>query len=288
MPRRNSDNTQAWSASRSTLLATCRRAFYLEVTARADAHKAAHQIPLRTVVGSAVHAAIADQMARWGAREPISRADAEASARTFISDIWRVKEMRITECLNGIELADERHQEMQSAARHQLRNFFRMIWPQFSDHSYVEHEYRDNFLLNGASVSVQIDLATRDPDNNFVISDWKTGWLGHREPEAFQMSVYELWAHLRYHISVSKIRTLVVNLRTGQIVRGTPSEDLLAETSERIRSESLQLGQLHKPAAFPTSPELQKCIACRYMGQCPDGKRAVALQRAFVAQSESA
>jgi len=271
MPRRSPDAGPAWSVSRSNLLDSCRRAAYLETASTSEAHEMPHGIPLRTVVGSAVHEAIAAQMTRWKAGDPISPDEAQASARVFISTVWGARRTRITECLNGVELADNLYHELLSSAHSQLRNFFRMIWPQFSGHSYVVHEFRDRFSLDGTNVWVQVDLVTRNPRNHLVISDWKTGWTSHRSSEAFQMSVYALWAHLRYALPLDDLHTQVVNLRTGEIVRGVPSQALLDETRARIESESSLLRRADDPSSFPPSPESQKCVACNFLPMCSAG-----------------
>src|SRR2546426_5419949 len=259
MSKKTARDVPSWSVSRSALLGSCKRAVFIELTTESKDRDSGHEVPLRTVVGSAVHQAIATQMQRWRTGEPVSSDEAEDFANNFVSTLWRAKETRITEALNGMELVDSVYHEMQAAAHHQLRNFFKMIWPQYSAHSYVAHEYRDSFIVNRAKVWVQVDLATRDGEGTLVISDWKTGWLRHAESEAFQMAVYALWANQRYSLPLDCIRTQVVNLRTGQVVNGTPSDVLLSDTRARIEAEASELKRLDEPLRFPASPESQKC-----------------------------
>src|SRR2546422_8403746 len=106
MSENTSRKVPGWSVSRSALLASCRKAVFIELTTEAKDPDSGHEVPLRTVVGSAVHQAIATQMQRWRKGEPLAPDEAENFANNFVSAMWHAKETRITEAVNGMELVD--------------------------------------------------------------------------------------------------------------------------------------------------------------------------------------
>lgn len=71
------------------------------------------------------------------------------------------------------------------------------------------------FKIGGDQVITKVDLALKNPEEQFEIFDWKTSapvtqvvWQ-HTQPE-FQATVYQLWPHLKLNHPIDRINTRVV------------------------------------------------------------------------------
>ena len=264
-----------WSYSRSVLLRSCPRAFYFEQAEPENASRIPRSQPLRSIVGSAVHEAIALEIGAWASGRPVSLQRAEKNAAEKIEEAWFRKEDRITEAMNGMQVSDGLYERLDRAARSRLRTFFRMLWPHFSGQTYVMHERLDSFDLEGIRIRVQVDLATRSKGGEFVISDWKTGMELDPELTDLQMGIYALWASAGMGERLDEVITQVVNLRTGQLARRSPDTDLLARVGSQLGIEAQETAPPLRKDFFKPLPALEKCLACRFLRRCPEGGREV-------------
>jgi hypothetical protein len=230
---------------------------------------------LKSLVGIAVHKAIAEQIDSWRDGKEVSRTKAEDAALEHIWNTWSHKESRVTEIVNGISFDDLVYSRLTDSVYRRIGTFFKMFWPHISKHTYVTHEMLDSFLIPGARVLVQVDLATRDTNGEFLVSDWKTGSVYNAEEDSHQMDVYALWANKKYERTPSRIHTQVVNLRTGQVVRRNENSTSLKLVErgliEEVRTVTETVGTGHINAQ--PSPEM--CVSCNFLSICTEGSSCV-------------
>ncbi len=270
-----------WSYSRSALFRSCPRAFFFDRVGPVDQGVGRRALPLRALLGRAVHQAIAAEITVWASAGRVSLVRAQENALRRLDEAWSQRENRVIEVINGTQLPPTLYERLAKSARSRLRTFFRMLWPHFSKQTYVMHERLDSFDLGSIRVLVQADLVTRTERGEFVISDWKTGTTLEPEMEEIQMGIYALWANVGVGEDPDKILTQIVNLRTGQMARRVADPDLLLRVRTLINTEArLAVPPLRK-ARFKPKPTLEKCMACLFLRICPDGEREVAAGRGF-------
>ena len=270
----NSDIRARWSYTRSSLLRKCPRAFYYDQTREAD-DAVRKAFSLHALVGLSVHTAIASEISSWASGDQVYPEKAEACATRNLEEVWTHRDGMIVEVVNGMELPDGTYERMLRATRTLLRTFFRMIWPNFSNQSYVTHERLDSFDLDGVIVLVQVDLATRNGAGDFIISDWKTGLTLDPYLEELQMGTYALWAHVGLGENINRILTQVVNLRSGQILRRRPDRGLLGRIRSQIETDVRKTSPPLTVTGFPPEPAFEKCCGCRFLRICEDGQLVV-------------
>jgi hypothetical protein len=228
-------------------------------------------LSIGSLIGKSVHEAISTQIERWSQGKQVQRSKALDKAESIITWYWNSRKYSIIEEINGIVLDRKLHERFVIAARRQLSTFFRMIWPQFADHTYICHEESDSFELGDINVYVKLDLATRDQLERFVISDWKTGVVTGSDFGRFQTFVYALWAQTKYKEPLGNILAQTVSLRRGEILRRFPFETILEEIEARIKREAYLLEDISGEEDFPAKPTIEKCRGCSFLKSCKDG-----------------
>jgi hypothetical protein len=264
-----------WSVSQSYLFNSCPKAWSLHKKTTDESRLLARSIPLRSLVGTAVHKAIAEQISSWREGIEVSPQRAEEIGLDYISEMWSNKEKRITEFVNGTIVEDDTYSRMVDATHERIMTFFRMFWPHLSKHTYVIHETLDNFEIPDIRIWVQVDLATRDTNGEFLVSDWKTSQAHNIEADSYQMGVYGLWAHKRFERSPTRIHTQVVNLRTGQVDRRTETAGSLRETQDRLVKEVALVSAARFTNGFVAKPCLEVCVSCNFLDSCTEGSTTV-------------
>ncbi len=280
-PCLNNRSRREWSYSRSSLLRSCPRAFFFEQVEPVDENHGHKALPLRALVGTSVHQAIATEISAWASGGRVSSARAETNAIRKLEEAWFHKDDRVVEVINGAQLPENLYERLAKSTRLRLRTFFRMLWPHFSKQTYVMHERLDSFDLDGIHILVQVDLATKTNTGEFVISDWKTGAILEPEMEDLQMGIYALWANVGLGQEPGKITTQVVNLRTGQIARRVADTDFLLRVRAQVNTEMRLAAPPLRKARFEPKPSLEKCLACRFLRICPAGGHEVGAYQGF-------
>lgn len=275
-----SGGQQDWSYTKSQTFQQCPRKFYFnEKIAAGDTFQ--EQVPssdavhLAAIVGIAVHRSIASQIERWMEGENTSFRDAQQEAENWIKGVWAEREDRVIEAKNGVELQEVTEQRLIGAAKNHLQTFFQAIWPRFRNHEYILHETLKTFEINGNQVWVKVDLCTRDPEGNLVITDWKTGESPVLEVDSRQLDVYTLWGKSKLESDIDKIRVQLVHTRTGEFSTATPDAEQLEQTREKIITECEDWSTTDDPDDFPPHPESNKCQRCRFLQICDAGQTAV-------------
>ena len=260
-----------WSVSQSHLFNQCPKAWSLRRRKADETGSRVKSVPLGSIVGIAVHRAIAGQITLWRDGMEVSPRSAEETGMDFVGEIWSHRERAITEFVNGMKVGNQTYSRMVDAVHDRVVTFFRMFWPHLSKHTYVTHEALDSFEIPGVRMWVQVDLATRDAAKELLVSDWKTGQGHGIEVDSFQMGVYALWAHVKYERSPSRIHTQVVNLRTGQVNRRTETAESLQGIQARLVEETSRISALDRTDDFVASPSIEVCRSCSYLRVCDEG-----------------
>jgi len=264
-----------WSVSQSHQYNECPRSWYLQRRSAEGDRLRVRPVPLKSLIGIAVHKGIAEQIGLWRDGKEVSALGAEEIGLTYISRIWAQKESTITEFVNGVVVENNTRSRMEDAMHQRIATFFNMFWPHLSKYQYVTHETLDSFLIQGVKMWVQVDLATRDSMGGLLVSDWKTGQGHHNEADSHQMVVYALWANKKFEPDPDRIHTQVVNLRTGQVDRRTMNVESLAETEQRLDEEIARVSEAVRGGNFVAIPSLEKCISCGYLSLCNEGSSTV-------------
>lgn len=205
----------------------------------------------------------------------MSISQAEADAISWLRLVWSDKEKRIIEIINGGRDLDEYYRYIEITSRKRVNTFFKLIWPNFSYHTYVGHEVPGSFNIGNVRIRLRVDFVSKDQDGHIVISDWKTGDSQDVESERYQMIVYCLWARSYYSMDSASINVQTVNLKTGLITRFDVSPEEIEDITNRVLSETYNLRPPVKKSNFPAAPTSTSCMSCRYLSQCDAGKSKV-------------
>ncbi len=228
-----------------------------------------------SLAGLAVHHSIANQIGSWSRTKKVSISQAEADAVSWLRLVWSDKEKRVIEILNGQKDLDEYYRYIEFTSRKRVNAFFKLIWPNFSYHTYVGHEVPGSFNIGDVRIRLRVDFVSRDQDEHITISDWKTGSSPDVDSERYQMIVYYVWARSYYPIDSESINVQTVNLKTGLITRFDISPEEVEDITNRVLSETHNLRPPVKKTNFPATPSLNNCISCPHLSQCDAGKTKV-------------
>jgi len=263
-----------WTISKSTMFNSCPKSFLFE---RNTGHESGYNrkiIQLSTVVGIAVHEAIANQIGRWSSGMELDETEARKKADDIISRIWAERNHQIIEIMNGLMIEDRMMNRMRIFSETLLHNFFRMLWPYFGLHKYIMHEHLDSFTVEGICISCKTDLVTRDRSGMLVISDWKTTRSIDIDKENLQLNVYAIWGSDHFGDDVEKIKTQTVNLRTGEINQHLPTKQSIEIVKQKILLETERMKDSNE-ATFEAIPTIEKCYSCRFLNKCGEGKKSI-------------
>lgn len=275
----SSGRTHHWSYSKSTAYAACPLKVLFRGSASDESSEetgeSSRPINLNAIVGIAVHRGIASQIDEWAAGGSATYVGAKEASEEWIEDIWDVRDERVIEAINGEQLSSSQRRKFIGISKRHLRTFFKAIWPGFRDHQYVLHEDLQRFEVRGNPVYVKVDFCTRDPDDNLVITDWKTSKPPVLEFESLQLNVYGLWARECMESDISKIKIQFGHTRTG----GTPSHSVtledLDDVAEQIEQECWEWNEKDRIDDYPADPGTEKCHECQFLNQCEAGQATI-------------
>jgi hypothetical protein len=149
-----------------------------------------------------------------------------------------------------------------------------------------EVERLETLRVEDVSVYVSLDVLVGDREGRLVVIDWKTGKEHESEVVQAQLGVYGLYVLDRYFRvaptgagtrPIDRLRAMYVNLRTGQHEVHQPTEAVLSQTVELIRTSSRAMRErlvdprenVAREADFPM---LQvgdpACVGCAFRRTC--------------------
>lgn len=273
-----------WSASASRLFETCPRQFYYRHQRTESTYNSTEYTPpVRTYLGKVVHECLADQITRWARGENVHLQTATEHATAELEKyVTTNTETIATRFYDDDEDSFDRDSFTRSLTRtaHQhIRKFFRVIWPRFEGHHYITHETRKSFEVCNEPVTVQPDLCTRNPDGEFVVTDWKTSAFERFSDPTIQMQAYALYAHEEYEPELTRIRIQLAHTGTGEFDQMVPTNEDLRHVRERIKADRAFWISEEDVGAYETNPEIQKCKRCSYFYRCTDGQETISEEK---------
>jgi len=139
---------------------------------------------------------------------------------------------------------------------------------------FLEIERFSNFVLDGATVTVKLDCATRETDH-VVVWDWKTGQRESGDAK-LQLACYAFYIHQAYGVPIHGVRMRRFELSSGTVYERTIAERELTEILDYVRGSIADMhGLLDDPAEntthedrFRKEERRELCIRCNFLKVC--------------------
>lgn len=139
---------------------------------------------------------------------------------------------------------------------------------------FLEIERFSNFLLDGNTVTVKLDCATRDTDH-VVVWDWKTGRREGADAK-LQLACYAFYIHQAYGIPINHVRMRRFELSGGTVHERTIAERELGEILDYVRGSIADMrGLLDDPERNQTHEDRFRkeerrdlCLRCNFLKVC--------------------
>lgn len=304
----------SWSVSRLGQFQTCRRAYYYNYyfswsgwnrdadPARAKAYRLKKLTRLPMWAGEALHQALADWFGErsrgrtpgpeWVEERALNQLRRGYKQSRDEAAAWErrpARSIRLAEHYYGEPDVDEsgdaakrygtRYVERIQAG---VKMFFED--PQLAEAreadpaSYLACEELGTIELFGQKVYAIPDFAWRAADGNPVILDWKTG--KPREQDAFQLSLYALYAEQVWGADPLAVRSADVYLTDGEVHWLELDAEQLEATRTQVEESMGEMLDIHfnadqgvgNPDDFPLLPEegpgARECARCSYRELC--------------------
>lgn len=270
-----------WSKSRYEDWKSCKKAYYYTYIGRweglpGDSFReiinSLKQLKASSLFkGGLIHDIIENQINQHKLGRNINMESARNSFLSKISATRLNQKNILAEAANGFPLSDEDFRAMEEDGLKQLENFFNIIWHNYKDLKYLEHEKYENFNVNGIELAIKFDLFTESPNGMKTITDWKTGEKESPENN-MQLVVYLLWAHKKLGIPLENIAGEIVYLKSGK----TECMQITKEDTQRlenvIASSSEEMLSVKSEEDFPAKPGPSRCKRCNFLRICDEGK----------------
>jgi hypothetical protein len=195
--------------------------------------------------------------------------------------------------------------EILKITRSRMRNDFRVSRDGFYRENpkaacgLFEHEYRvpvrdeewrecaehvDRCLvisLDGATVTVKLDCATRETDH-VIVWDWKTGKREGADAK-LQLACYAFYIHQAYGIPIHRVRMRRFELSSGNVREQWMDEKQLTDTLEHVRGSIADMQSLledvdrnlAKEERFRKEERREVCLRCNFLRVCAPNIGAV-------------
>ena len=298
----------AWSASRASNFAQCRRRHYYHYYGgwqgwnrgaepqRQQMYQLSKLTRMPMVTGDAVH----QSLARYFQAKPGQVADAKAVSDWAVfqlrqcfgesqSEKWRQSASKFThlaehyyheESLRDREAVAAYGKGFVERIERSVQGFFAsrdLAWVRDAspdDYVFIEDRQNafDSFTLHGTKIFGTPDFALRDADGHVHLYDWKTG--RPRDADTFQLHVYAIFAREKWDVPLEQFTAYDAYLNDGEVVRCDITPASLAAAEERIQASSDAMRALHFDADRGMGdPELFPRIpldspAARACGRC--------------------
>ena len=266
-----------WSASAAQLFEECPRRFFYRYQQIESTEDYSEYTPSPgAYLGTIVHESLAGQVARWARGENIHLQTATEYAKDELERYVEANSETIADRIDDTDGesfdSDSFTRSLVRTARNHIRQFFRVIWPHLEDHQYIAHETRQTFEVSEEPVTVQPDLCTRNPEGDFVVTDWKTGAYDRFSNPTIQMQAYALYAHEAYEPELCRIRVQLAHTGSGEFDRMVPTTEDMRQIRERITNDRAFWTSMGDIKSYKTNPAVQKCSQCSYLHRCTDGQ----------------
>jgi len=151
------------------------------------------------------------------------------------------------------------------------------VWEQLRNTrpgDFLEIERFSNFVLDGASVIVKLDCATRETDH-VIVWDWKTGRREGRDA-SLQLACYAFYVHQAYGVPIHRVRMRRFELSSGTVHERTIAERELTEILDHVRGSIADMqGMLDDPERnlttedrFRKEERREVCLRCNFLKVC--------------------
>lgn len=139
---------------------------------------------------------------------------------------------------------------------------------------FMEIERFSSFLLDGHTVTVKLDCATRDTDH-VVVWDWKTGQREGADAK-LQLACYAFYIHQAYGVPIRHVRMRRFELAGGTVHERTIAERELGEILDYVRGSIADMqGLLDDPERNQTHEDRFRkeerrdlCLRCNFLKVC--------------------
>ena len=139
---------------------------------------------------------------------------------------------------------------------------------------FLEIERFSNFSLDGATVTVKLDCATRETDH-VIVWDWKTGKREGADAK-LQLACYAFYIHQAYGIPIHRVRMRRFELSSGNVREQWMDEKQLTDTLDHVRGSIADMQSLledvdrnlAKEERFRKEERREVCLHCNFLRVC--------------------
>jgi hypothetical protein len=139
---------------------------------------------------------------------------------------------------------------------------------------FLEIERFSNFMLDGASVTVKLDCATRETDH-VIVWDWKTGKRESPDIE-LQLACYAFYIHQAYDVPFHAVRMRRVELSGGTVHEREIKVGRLTEILDYVRGSIADMKSLlddgernlAREERFSKVERREVCLRCNFLKVC--------------------
>lgn len=268
----------AWSFTKHRLWRQCKRAYYyqyiapaLKITGNLEKQKLKQlkNLDSRFVLqGKLIHDILEDQIAMYQANGDIREDRAVERYKQSVEDYRKKAESKLVEYFNGEPINETFFDRIRENGLDQIGLFFGAIWMQFVDQQYLRHEEFDRFKAGQVEAIVKVDYASKNRNDEIVISDWKTGVDNEEYENDLQIAGYVLWAMQFYGVNPDKIHSQLIYLTTGSARVHKFSNEKLKEVEQLIISDFEEMNKFYSIDYFEPTPEPKHCLSCHFSTVC--------------------
>jgi CRISPR/Cas system-associated exonuclease Cas4 (RecB family) len=151
------------------------------------------------------------------------------------------------------------------------------VWEQLTrtrPGDFLEIERFSNFVLDGATVTVKLDCATRETDH-VVVWDWKTGQREGRDAK-LQLACYAFYIHQAYGVPIHSIDMRRFELSGGTVHSRRIAEGELTEILDHVRGSIADMQSLledrernlAREERFAKVERREVCLRCNFLKVC--------------------
>lgn len=268
----------AWSFTKHRLWRQCKRAYYYQYIARAlkktsysERQELKHLKGLDSrfvLQGKLIHDILEKQIEIFQASGNIREDKAVEQYIRSIEDYRKKARFKLIEYFNGEPIKETFFDRIRENGLDQIGLFFGAIWMQFEDQEYLRHEKFDRFNAGHIEAIVKVDYASKNQNDEIVISDWKTGADNEEYESDLQIAGYVLWAMQFYGVNSDKIYSQLIYLTTGSARVHKFSNEKLKEVEQIIISDFEEMNKFYSIDYFEPTPEPKHCLRCHFSTIC--------------------
>jgi hypothetical protein len=177
-----------------------------------------------------------------------------------------------------VPVSDEEWRECADHVDRCLVTFYASdVWAQLcrtKPGDFLEIERFSNFSLDGATVTVKLDCATRETDH-VIVWDWKTGKREGADAK-LQLACYAFYIHQAYGIPIHRVRMRRFELSSGNVREQWMDEKQLTDTLEHVRGSIADMQSLlddvdrnlAQEDRFRKEERREVCLRCNFLRVC--------------------